>query len=114
MLNIINSDKVDEYIKDKKNVSVKMICKEFGVKPKIAHRILKYNQHTILDSPHNYGSNKFKNYNLYRVLEDGESDTILSKEMEGLKKRYNDKRALENFMAAGLSNYMMSRYRMVM
>ena len=113
MLNMVNSDKLNEYILEKKQVSVKMICKEFGVAPKIAHRLLKYNKNTILDTPHNYGSNKFINYNLYRTVNDDEVKNIISKELETLKKKYPTKDSLDSFMNSNFGNYVMKRYRIV-
>ena len=65
MLNILNSDDIKEFIKTKNRVSVKMLCKKFNLKPKQAHKILKFDANTILDKPSNYGSCKDKNYNLY-------------------------------------------------
>ena len=111
MLNMINSDKIDEYIKNKVTVSVKMICKEFGVAPKIAHRLLKYNKNTMLDIPYNHGSLKFINYNLYRTLKEDELKKIISKELETIKKKYPTKESLDSFMNSNFNKLMMSRYR---
>ena len=113
MLNMVNSDKINEYIQEKGNVSVKMICKKFGVTPKIGHRILKYNQNTILDSPKYYGSNKFINYNLYRFANEDEIKNICNKETESFKKKYTTDDTLNNFMESGFSKYMMNRYRIM-
>lgn len=108
---MINSDKIDEYINNKGTVSVKMICKEFGVAPKIAHRLLKYNKNTILDTPYNHGSNKFINYNLYRTLKKDEVEKIVSKELETLRKKYPTKESLDSFMNSNFNKLLMNRYR---
>ena len=111
MLNIFNSDDINDYIKTHKHVSIKMICKQFNLKPKHAHNILKFNDKTMLDNPRNYGSNKFKNYNLYKYVNETEIKNIIKNEKESLKKVYNNTQNYNAFIESGLDRYLFQKYR---
>ena len=45
-----------------------MIIRDCRVKPKMAHKSLKEHKETMLCSPHEFGSGRFVNYNLYKKV----------------------------------------------
>ena len=115
MLNMYNSDDVQEFINNVPNrlITVKMISRHFKIKPKIAHRILKYNKNTIMCHPFHFGNNKFINRNLYRIINKEDILELCKKETIYLHKIYKDEKLYNAFMDSNFNKYILDKYRLV-
>jgi hypothetical protein len=72
-----------EYINSKQNhITYNMVIRNCNVKPKIAHRALNDHKETMLCEPHEFGSNKFINYNLYKKVGNETIKTIYDNEFK--------------------------------
>lgn len=102
-----------EYINnfDRKLITTKMLTRKFNIKPKEAHRILKFNKNTILCDPILYGSNKYSNKNLYQMVDQETKLKICYQEIENLKK---NKTNIKSFMKSNFANYMNKKYHLVL
>ena len=92
-----------------KYITTKMLSRKFNIKPKVSHRLLKFNNKTILSKPRNFGSNKYSNKNLYEIINENEQKNICEREIENLKKNHIN---IEDFMKSNFNNLMMRKYHL--
>ena len=103
-----------EYINSKDTfVTSKMLIRDCKVVPKLAHRILRHHEHAMLANPHDFGSNKSINRNLYKKVSVDEMKSICENELKNLKKNKNvsDDR-INNYINSGLSQLLYNKYRL--
>lgn len=100
-----------EYINSKNNhVTTKMIIRDCGVKPQIAHRALKQHTNTMLCSPHEFGSNKFVNYNLYKKVNRDTIKHLCETELSNKFKNFKESNK-DNFIKNSLPQLLYNKYR---
>jgi hypothetical protein len=105
-----------EYINSKKlHVTSKMIIRDCRVKPKIANRALKAHAETMLCSPHEFGSNKFVNYNLYKKVNRDTIKHLCEKELKNKFKVLNKdiKENKEQYINSSLPELLYNKYRII-
>ena len=99
---IDNYTKCFEYINSKQNhVTTKMIIRDCNVNLKTAHRALKTHTDTMLCSPHEFGSGKFVNYNLYKKVNHDTIKNICISEIKTKIKNFKELNK-DNFIKNGL------------
>lgn len=104
----------EEFISQNPYITVKMMIRKFKVTPKVAHRMLKFSDQTMLCSPYEYGSNKFKNYNLYKLVSSKELLALCKSELSTLvKAKYSSisKSELNGYINSDFERYMMDKHR---
>ena len=104
----------EQYISKYSYITVKMMIRKFKIAPKMAHRILRFSEQTMLCSPIEYGSNKHVNYNLYKLVSQKELYPLCKTELATLKKNKYDsvsKECLNNYIYSDFERYMMNKYR---
>ena len=100
-----------EYINSKKNhVTTNMIIRDCSVKPKIANKAIKKHTDTMLCDPHEFGSNKFINYNLYKKVNSDNIKNICKKEFSNKFKNFKEKNK-DNFIKNSLPQLLYNKYR---
>ena len=102
-----------EYINSKNNnqhITTKMIIRQCNVKPKTAHRALRQHSDTMLCNPHEYGSGKYVNYNLYKKVNTETIKILCNSEIKNKLK--NDKELnKDNFIKNSLPELLYNKYR---
>ena len=99
-----------EYINSKnddQHITTKMISRDCKVTPKIAHRVLRTHNDTMLCSPTEFGSAKSVNYNLYKKINSNTIKKTCEKELK-LKLNLNNKK---NFIMNNLPQILYNKYR---
>lgn len=103
-----------EYINSKDTfVTSKMLIRDCKVVPKLAHRVLRTHEHTMLSNPHDFGSGKYINRNLYKKVSLDEIKSVCERELKNLKKNKNmSDEKLNNYINSGLSHLLYNKYRL--
>ena len=90
------------------HITLRMVIKHCNVKPKLAKYALLNHNNTMLCSPFEYGSGKYKNYNLFKKISDEDKQTFCDNERSNLKKYKN---LNDNYLNYDFSNYLFKKYR---
>ena len=103
-------DKCIEYINGVDgHITVKMVSKHCNVKAKMAKYALRVHDNTMLCRPIEYGSIKYKNYNLFKKISDEDKSTFCDNERSKLKQyKYLNN---DNGINYSISNYFFKKYR---
>jgi len=90
------------------HVTVKMVSKHCNINPKMAKYALRNHSNTMICNPVEYGSSKYKNYNLFKKITEEEKQIFRDNERGNLKqyKNLND-----NNLDFAISNYLFKKYR---
>ena len=93
-------------------ITTKMLNRNFNIKPKQCHHLLKYHKDTVLETPYSFGSHKHSNYNLYKKVTDEEKINICNHEIDVLTK--NKKNVKEFIDSGAFKTLMYNKYRLIM
>jgi hypothetical protein len=102
-----------EYINsknDNQHITTKMIIKNCHVQPKIANRVLRQHSDTMLCSPHEFGSAKYVNYNLYKKVNTETIKRLCNSEIKNKIKNVKEINK-DNFIKNSLSELLYNKYR---
>jgi hypothetical protein len=93
------------------HVTEKMLIKRCAVSPKIVKRVLRNHPNTRLCPPHEYGSNKFTNYRLYKKMTSEEMINLCNIEIKGLLKNkiVNDTN-IKSYLRSGFAYHMQTKH----
>ena len=107
--------KAKELIDSQKNHVTLNMLKKAGIRQKIAFRVLRSHQNTMLCKPLEYGSNQNKNEKLYKKVTNDDLIKLCNEEITNLKKNktINDSN-IESYINSRLVQYMMEKYRIVL
>jgi len=108
-----NYSKCIEYINSKnddQHITTKMISTDCKVTPKIAHRVLRTHNDTMLCSPTEFGSAKSVNYNLYKKVNTATIKSLCNNEIKNKFKNIKEMNK-DSFIKNSLSQLLYNKYR---
>jgi hypothetical protein len=101
---------IDSMLDKDKYVTLNMI-KRLGIRQKIAKRVLRTHKNTMLCDPLEFGSNKFSNEKLYKIVSNDELIQLCNDELTNLRKNKKLKDSnFESYINSGLNYRMMNKY----